>query len=94
MPHKDVASFYTCSSTDLVQFLMSLNRIPLAFAVTSNIFGVSGSFYSAKSENLGREFFDLVYPVFRGPTSGGLKSIFQFPKHRGDKYIIFYLKMQ
>ena len=37
----------------IVQFLMFLNRTPLAFAVTSNVFGVSESFYSAESENIG-----------------------------------------
>ena len=50
---------------------MSPNVIPLAFAVASNVFGVSGSFYSVESENIGGGFF---YPVFRGPTSGGRKS--------------------
>ena len=58
----------------LVQFLMSLNRIPLDFAVTSNVFGVSGSFYSTESENIGGKFFDPIYSVFRGPTSEGRKS--------------------
>ena len=50
--------------------------IPLAFAVTSNVFGVSGSFYSTESENIGGEFFNPVYPIFRGPTSEGRKSAF------------------
>ena len=53
---------------------MSPNRIPLAFAVQSNIFVVSASFYRAESENIGGRFFDPVYPVFWGPTSGGRKS--------------------
>ena len=41
----------------LVQFLMFLYGIPLAFAVTSNVFGVSESFYSGESENIGGQFF-------------------------------------
>ena len=40
-----------------IQFLMSLKRIPLAVAVTSNVFGVSESFSSAESDNVEGQFF-------------------------------------